>query len=311
MFEAGQWSLYATQSGRWDGVWTTYDQFGTQHSEIEGVWQVELLPDNNAKHTLSVNGNEIPVGTYSAGNLGKQVCAGAGMVAGPSVLKRSGLVSTEISLRYGISRLRCTVQHAPAYAEAEEPGLLLYRVILCRERGDGGGPPTRAKEEARNNDFGVDEARFWRGIPPYRWNEAWRGTSTTASQQVLAQFEVDSVPEEDEWHLSRSGEASYTLQLPGGIRIQAPTLIRPGIPAPIRLAWLPCDMPILLRAQAFAVALEPDDDNSAGGASSGQQTFKPPSLLSFRVDELEATSPPSQNEKKNGDDDDLGFLRGL
>lgn len=307
LYDATQWSMFATHSGRWEGVWTTFDQSGSEHSELCGLCKVELLPENRARHSLSVNGNEIPVGEYQAGNLGRQVCAGAGMIAGPSVLKRSGLVSTELSLRHGASRLRCTVQHAPAFGgeDQSEAGLLLYRAIVCRERCDGTGAPTRAKEQARN-DFGVDETRFWRGIPPFRWAAEWRGISTTATDSDVFTEHVDRLGEDDLWHLSRSGEASYTLQLPGGIRLQAPTVLSPNFPAPFRLAWLPCDQPILFRAQALALILQ--DDANSNEELYDHPRFSPPRLLSFRVDELQSDTAPKKPPEQ--DNDDRTFLRG-
>ncbi|KAJ8598378.1 hypothetical protein CTAYLR_002979 [Chrysophaeum taylorii] len=269
-----QWASLTSQTGNWEGVWTTYDQHGVVQSETEASWILELEPENRARHTLRVGDQTIPVATYTPDNLGKQQCAGAGMVCGPSLL-RSGLVSTELSLRHGASRVRVTVQHAPAFDPDGVEAMLLYRTIVCRERCDGTGAPTKAKEEGLERPKGVDEASFWRGVPPTAWQRDWEGDTITGEGHVTP-------TRLDDWHLKRSAEASYTLHLPGAIRLFAPALLRPAIPAPFRLAWLPWDGH-LLRAQARAVALEPS--SSFSDEDKGER-FRPPRLLSLEVDEV-------------------------
>ncbi|KAK7242346.1 hypothetical protein SO694_00012145 [Aureococcus anophagefferens] len=109
-----QWSMYASQSGRWEGVWTTFNDQGIETMSHEGVWDVQLVPcpdgsrgrrggRTSSRCRRRPRASEIPVGTYRAGALGRQVCAGAGMCSGPSLL-RSGLMSTELILRHGASR---------------------------------------------------------------------------------------------------------------------------------------------------------------------------------------------------------------
>ena len=39
-----QWSMYASQSGRWEGVWTTFNDQGIETMSHEGVWDVQLVP---------------------------------------------------------------------------------------------------------------------------------------------------------------------------------------------------------------------------------------------------------------------------
>jgi hypothetical protein len=100
-FADAQWQLYAAQSGRWEGVWTTFDSQGIEQLAHTGCWDVSLDGDD-AVHKMEVPGpdgypRQIPVGTYTRGKLGRQTCAGAGMVSGPTLL-RSGLMSTELLL---------------------------------------------------------------------------------------------------------------------------------------------------------------------------------------------------------------------
>ena len=156
-FADAQWQLYAAQSGRWEGVWTTFDSQGIEQLAHTGCWDVSLDGDD-AVHKMEVPGpdgypRQIPVGTYTKGKLGRQTCAGAGMVSGPTLL-RSGLMSTELLLRYGASRLRVAVQHAPAEAnegvEDAVPALLCFRCVVARERCDAElGAPTREVEATR------------------------------------------------------------------------------------------------------------------------------------------------------------------
>jgi hypothetical protein len=229
---------------------------------------------------------EIPVGTYRAGALGRQVCAGAGMCSGPSLL-RSGLMSTELILRHGASRLRVTLQHAPAEpaegSELDAPALLCYRCVVSRERCDGSlGAPTREIEAKRWDDVerpaDGDDTHFWRGVNPWAWRRIWGGDAAVATgRESLQRFLLDEVEPDDLWHeFMRTGEASYNLVLPGGIRIQAPQVVQSSVPAPMRVAWMP-NGDELLRAEAVVVALEPTDDD---------RRFLPPKLVTFRADAL-------------------------
>ena len=292
-----QWSMYASQSGRWEGVWTTFNDQGIETMSHEGVWDVQLVPcpdgseGDAAVHKLEVPSpsgapREIPVGTYRAGALGRQVCAGAGMCSGPSLL-RSGLMSTELILRHGASRLRVTLQHAPAEpaegSELDAPALLCYRCVVSRERCDGSlGAPTREIEAKRWDDVerpaDGDDTHFWRGVNPWAWRRIWGGDAAVATgRESLQRFLLDEVEPDDSWHeFMRTGEASYNLVLPGGIRIQAPQVVRSSVPAPMRVAWMP-NGDELLRAEAVVVALEPTDDD---------RRFLPPKLVTFRADAL-------------------------
>ena len=146
---------------------------------------MQLVPDDAAEHTLEVPGAQgprtIPVGRYGRGSLGRQTCAGAGMVSGPTLL-RSGLMSTELLLRHGAARLRVAVQHAPAEGKAEGagPALLCYRCVVARERcaaalGTAPGAPTReAAKRRRRSSAGVERR------PPQVEAQRWQGTDAPA-----------------------------------------------------------------------------------------------------------------------------------
>ena len=203
-FADAQWQLYAAQSGRWEGVWTTFDSQGIEQLAHTGCWDVSLDGDD-AVHKMEVPGpdgypRQIPVGTYTKGKLGRQTCAGAGMVSGPTLL-RSGLMSTELLLRYGASRLRVAVQHAPAEAnegvEDAVPALLCFRCVVARERCDAElGAPTREVEATRwqghEDDLpdDKDNTHFWKGRSPYSWRRDWVGESDVAIRDTLEHFDL-------------------------------------------------------------------------------------------------------------------------
>ena len=297
-FADAQWQLYAAQSGRWEGVWTTFDSQGIEQLAHTGCWDVSLEGDD-AVHRMEVPGpdgypRQIPVGTYTKGKLGRQTCAGAGMVSGPTLL-RSGLMSTELLLRYGASRLRVAVQHAPAEAnegvEDAVPALLCFRCVVARERCDAElGAPTREVEATRwqghEDDLpdDKDNTHFWKGRSPYSWRRDWVGESDVAIRDTLEHFELpDGLEEDESWHEStRSGEASYNLALPGGIRVQAPQIIPAAQPVPIRVAWMP-NAQTLLRAEGVVTALE--------AVEGSDERLAPPRLVTFRADCLKDRGP--------------------
>lgn len=137
----------------------------------------------------------IPIATYDKSNLGKRHrCASAGMVVGPSLLPKSGMMSTELSLRHGDGRVRVTFQHAPVWERGVEPGscppqgLKLFRAMVSKEKlrpstpddksaveGQLQGPPTAEEEQ----DSPAGNPRFFRPVPPFKWHAKWAGTSWT------------------------------------------------------------------------------------------------------------------------------------
>ena len=54
-FADAQWQLYAAQSGRWEGVWTTFDSQGIEQLAHTGCWDVSLGGDD-AVHKMEVPG---------------------------------------------------------------------------------------------------------------------------------------------------------------------------------------------------------------------------------------------------------------
>ena len=81
-FADAQWQLYAAQSGRWEGVWTTFDSQGIEQLAHTGCWDVSLDGDD-AVHKMEVPGpdgypRQIPVGTYTKGNFGRTDLCGCG-----------------------------------------------------------------------------------------------------------------------------------------------------------------------------------------------------------------------------------------
>lgn len=137
----------------------------------------------------------MPIATYDKTNLGKRHrCASAGMVVGPSLLPKSGLMSTELSLRHGDGRVRVTFQHAPVWERGVEPGscppqgLKLFRAMVSKEKlrpctpddksaveGQIQGPPTAEEEQSAP----PGNPRFFRPVPPFKWHAKWAGTSWT------------------------------------------------------------------------------------------------------------------------------------
>jgi hypothetical protein len=141
----------------------------------------------------------MPIATYDKTNLGRRHrCAAAGMVVGPSLLPKSGMMSTELSLRHGDGRVRVTFQHAPVWERGVEPGscppqgLKLFRAIVSKEKlrpvtpdddnvgaveGMVHGAPTAEEEQLSPPSPG--NPRFFRPIPPFKWHAKWSGTSWT------------------------------------------------------------------------------------------------------------------------------------
>ncbi|KAL7521098.1 hypothetical protein ACHAWX_005788 [Stephanocyclus meneghinianus] len=260
-----------------------------------------------------------PIATYDKSNLGRRHrCAAVGMVVGPSLLPKSGLMSTELSLRHGDGRVRVTFQHAPVWERGVEPGscppqgLKLFRAIVSKEKlrprstdneiGDGAtegkiqGPPTAEEEQSSPPTPG--NPRFFRPVPPFKWHAKWSGTSWTWGPQTGDRgWAIDEIEEADAWHGRPMGDTSgvWSLRLPGGLLIQCPRVVIAGVSGLCRLAWMPEDdgevgtstdgnRAKLLRLEASVMALEPiisdDDEDMMVG-------FYPPSLGSLRCDILE------------------------
>lgn len=328
-----QWDLftrYHAVNGEWWGTWTSYDYMGdVTDSTVAGV---SLQPNEDSSsvvqsHRILASSTQsdcntcfsssevrtIPIATYDKTSLGKRHrCAAASMVVGPSLLK-SGLMSTELSLRHGNGRVRVTFQHAPVWERDVEPGscppqgLKLFRAMVSKEKlrpctpddksaveGQIQGPPTAEEEQSAP----PGNPRFFRPVPPFKWHAKWAGSSWTWGPQTGDRgWAIEEIDEADAWHGRPSGDSSsvWSLRLPGGVLIQCPRVVVGGVSGLCRLAWMPEDdgedgtitdgnKAKLLRVEASVMALEPiiseEDENMMVG-------FYPPSLGSLRCDMLE------------------------
>jgi hypothetical protein len=258
----------------------------------------------------------MPVATYTPSTLGRRHrCGSVGMVVGPSLLPKSGMMSTELTLRHGDGRVRVTFQHAPVWERGVEPGscppqgLKLFRAMVSKEKlrssavmsddsteGKFKGPPNA--DEEKDSPPAPGNPRFFRPVPPFAWHNKWAGTSWTWGPQSGDRgWAIQEMDEADSWHGRPMGDTTsvWSLRLPGGVMIQCPRVIIGGVAGLCRLAWLPEDegevgtvddgnKAKLLRVEASVMALEPiisdDDDDMMVG-------FYPPSLGSLRCDVLE------------------------
>jgi len=247
--------------GEWVGTWSTYDYMGNlKDSTVAGVSlkQQHLTNNDSASvvqtHRMLTSSTSsdcetcfsssqfttLPtIATYMPITLGhRHQCAAVGMVVGPSVLPKSGSMSTELVLRHGNGRVRVTFQHAPVWSRDIEPGscppqgLKLFRTVVSKERlrprsgtmdcEDEStilleGPPNAA-EEIMSSTPSSGNPRFFRPVPPYKWWAKWAGTSWTWGPQTGDRgWLIDEIDEADSWH-GQNGDTDgvWSLRLPGG-----------------------------------------------------------------------------------------------
>mmetsp|Transcript_23364 Transcript_23364/g.55700 ORF Transcript_23364/g.55700 Transcript_23364/m.55700 type:complete len:428 (-) Transcript_23364:164-1447(-) len=308
MFAGQQWNRFRDATlGRWQGIWQTYDIMGDMQDErfcgvevdsnghpgegevlvLSNVVQVGSVKSDCPTCFDSTDFKRLPVATFNWPSIARHLVVGDGYMNGPSVL-RNGAMSSEICLRHGDGRLRVTVQHAPVWEKDSEQigppdALKVFRVIVAREALRE-SPPTREAEAA--NPPGEGNACFWRPVSPFKWHAVWRGTSRTFGKTQGEQgWAIPELEEQDAWHGRPRGDQPnvWTLRLPGGVLVQAPTLVRPGETEQLRVAWLPEDS-VLLRADARMVALkeadpEPEDE--------GVVRLLPPECIFFSVDNFQ------------------------
>jgi len=337
-----QWEMFTRHhalDGEWMGTWSTYNYMGDlEDSTVAGVSLKQQHDDDSASSVVQTHRiltssttsdcetcysssqfTTLPtIATYTPQTLGRRHrCAAVGMVIGPTVLPKSGTMSTELVLRHGNGRLRVTFQHAPVWSRDVEPGscppqgLKLFRTIVSKEKlrrsrrttmddddDDSNtieGPPNAAEEISFPPTTG--NPKFFRPVPPYKWWAKWAGTSWTWDPQTGDRgWSIAEIDEADSWH-GRNGDADgvWSLRLPGGVLLQCPRVIIGGVAGLCRLAWMPEDDGIvgtvedgnkakLLRIEASVIALEPiisdDNDDMMIG-------FYPPTLGSLRTDILE------------------------
>lgn len=312
--DAVQWELFNKHhvKGSWKGVWTSYDYIGDVIDETVASVNINSQDDGSVEqtHTIVVGAKKsdcatcfdsmetknLPVATYSPGNLRNSRVAAVSMVNGPSLL-RSGVMATELVLKHGDGRVRVTFQHAPVWEQGVEPGscppqgLKLFRCMIAREalRATAPTPETESKDPpAAGNPV------FFRPVPPFNWHKKWSGTSWTWGPQTGNRgWEITEMEETDAWHGITPVE-QWNLRL-GPMHVQCPRIITDANVGVCRMAWLPTDE-TLLRVEAGVQALQPmivEDDMMVG--------FEPPSLTSLRCDmmaktgELDNVSKPSRD----------------
>ncbi|KAL7468267.1 hypothetical protein ACHAXS_008494 [Conticribra weissflogii] len=332
-----QWDLFTkhhAKDGEWWGTWTTYDYMGDVKDST--IAAVSLQPDaelTSVTHTHKIltastssdcetcfDSSQVTtlptIATYTPETLGKRHRLGAvGMVVGPSLLPKSGIMSTELTLKHGDGRVRVTFQHAPVWERGIEPGscppqgLKLFRAMVSKEKlrpttseedssreGKFQGPPT--VDEEKTNPPTPGNPKFFRPVPPFKWHAKWAGTSWTWGPTTGDRgWAIQEVDDADAWHGRPMGDSGqqWSMRFPGGVMIQCPKLVVGGIAGLCRIAWMPEDegevgtiedgnRAKLLRLEASVLALEPiisdEDENMMVG-------FYPPSLGSLRCDVLE------------------------
>ena len=228
---AFQWDLFTKHQakGKWRGNWVSYDYMGDVIDETTA--SVNLIPDadgDSVSHSHDIvmgsissdcetcydskDVRNLPIGTYSLGNLNKYRCASVGMTCGPSLMK-SGAMSTELVLSHGNGRVRVIYQHAPVWEQGVEPGscppqaLKLFRTMVSREVLDADAPPSFQSEQ--RNPPGRGDPRFFRGVPPFQWHKKWTGSSWTWGAQTGDRgWAIEDMEEGDAWHGRPTGDTS-------------------------------------------------------------------------------------------------------
>jgi hypothetical protein len=348
-----QWEMFTRHhalDGEWMGTWSTYNYMGDlTDTTVAGVSLQHHTTTNDDDSTSSssvVQTHRIltssttsdcdtcysssqfttlpTIATYTPQTLGrKHRCAAVGMVIGPTILSKSGTMSTELVLRHGDGRVRVTFQHAPVWSRTIEPGscppmgLKLFRTIVSKEKlrrsrrrttmeeeddDDSNttieGPPNAVEEMSFPPTIG--NPKFFHPVPPYKWWAKWSGSSWTWGPQTGDRgWSITEIDEADSWH-GRNGDADgvWSLRLPGGILLQCPRVIIGGVAGLCRLAWMPEDddgivmgetedgtnKAKLLRIEASVIALEPIISDDDDDMMIG---FYPPTLGSLRTDILE------------------------
>jgi len=295
-----QWQLFQKHhtKGCWKGIWTTYDYIGDVQDET--VAAVVLDSDDEVveqSHQIVVGAKRsdcktcfddmeiktIPVTSYSKNDMKRTRLASCALVNGPTLLRSTGVMATELVLNYGDGRVRVIFQHAPVWERGIEPGsvppqgLKLFRAMVSREALRDTAPTAETEERdppTKGNPI------FYRPVPPFNWHKKWSGSSWTWGPNSGDRgWSIEELEEVDAWHGNAPVEL-WNLRLGGGIFVQAPRIVTDAETALCRLAWLPDDEN-LLRVEAGVTALQPivlEDDMLAG--------FEPPSLVSLRCDVL-------------------------
>eukprot|EP00559_Dactyliosolen_fragilissimus_P004685 CAMPEP_0184861912 /NCGR_PEP_ID=MMETSP0580-20130426/6488_1 /TAXON_ID=1118495 /ORGANISM="Dactyliosolen fragilissimus" /LENGTH=513 /DNA_ID=CAMNT_0027359585 /DNA_START=57 /DNA_END=1598 /DNA_ORIENTATION=- len=333
-----QWDLFLRHhaKGKWRGMWTSHN-YMTDVIDSSPA-SVNLIPSSDGttvthehEHVISSTSSDcttcfdstetkvLPIAIYDKTTLGGTTsrrttrCASIGMAVGPSLLRSTGSMSTELALTHGNGRLRVVFFHAPAWEANVEPGsgpptgMKLYRTVVSREILNGDGPPTRESESLNPpSSSSSGDPTFFRPVPPYLWHKKWGGTSWTwGPQNGDKGWSIAELDEADSWHGRPTGDTDndWTMRLNyGGLLIQCPRIVSYGQVGLCRLAWMPekeedididdnkssnankntNHIPKLLRIEAGITALEPIIDEE----QDLMLGFYPPSLVSLRCDTL-------------------------
>lgn len=294
-----QWNLFQKYHARgsWKGIWTTFDYIGDVIDEAVASVDFKAIDDSTIQqtHTIVIGATrsdcatcfdamqtkEIPIAQYTRDTLTQRLAANS-LVTGPTLLRRSGVMATELVLAHEDARVRVVFQHAPVWERGVEPGscppqgLKLARCMISREALRD-MPPTAESEQMLSSSTS-SSPRFYRPVPPFAWHKKWTGTSWTwGPSNGNRGWSIDDLPEGDDWHGSAPVER-WNLRLPGGVFVQCPRVITDAEVGLCRLAWLATDE-TLLRVEAGVTALQPLYNEELVG-------FEPPSLTSLRCDIL-------------------------
>ena len=203
-------------------------------------------------------------------------------ITGPTLLRSSSL-STELSLSYSTSRLRCAFVHKPAWEKGKERGgnqpdcLKLSRAtVTFEDREVSVSPPPAAEINAiastshDDDDDGDDSSsgydsvvcsRFYRPTPPFQWSGSFRGSSSTwGSRSGHSRWSIPALDEADAWHCRPTGDGGnvWSVRL-GCVLIMCPKLVVPraisgaeggagsisALDKVFRCAWMPGENEIL------------------------------------------------------------------
>jgi len=259
--------------GRWQGVWQTYGELGDKEGEVTAVVDVAPPPEDEESlgmtHELKIPGGDnvkrMPVAKFATGRMGPVTVVGDGFLSGPSVL-RSGAMSVELCMRYGDGRIRATFLHAPVWKKGETQvgapdGLKVFRVVLAREALRD-APPAPAAEQS--SPPGLVNPTFFRGVSPFKWHARWGGVAhTKGALQGRQRFEVTELDEPAAWHGRPRGDDPNTwcLRLPGGVLLQCPHVVRPGVAETVE----PSHLPPFSRARPACLPHAPKSGRTDGG----------------------------------------------
>ncbi|CAM9997161.1 unnamed protein product, partial [Laminaria digitata] len=305
-----EWNDYtASHAGKWRGVWTTYDPSGVQQGEADRVdTTLDLSSDGtHMRHmnTLyvgsvgsecdtcfdSVETKEVLVEECTKDKF-RQRASGAAYLSGPGVARRGDMM-TEVGFRDGDRRVRCIISHRPQFNGREPPSqLALERIVIVRET------------QALREDVSPSVEMWWSEVGQSDCPGLWRGRSMVLGNDVEVGVVSDAfkwTEEElppsnlDECRCCGAAESSHvSLNLDGGISIDAPAIVSAGEPAELGVRWtigprnaVGATRKRVVQTKVRLEALTRIVDTARGAAGVEQCTISPPKLLRFAVENLE------------------------